>query len=133
VLTGAGLAWALAQRRRWLAATALVLLAAAGPLAFARIDGRYGAPYDHPAIRSAAAVIPREALVIAYDSVPAALLYRLGRNGWWLEGQDQLATVPGLQARGARFIAARGDRRAHLAAYGPPLFEVDGLAVFRLP
>lgn len=133
VLTGAGLAWALAQRRRWLAASALVLLAAAGPLAFARIDGRYGTPYDHAAIRSAAAVIPREALVIAYDSVPAAILYRLGRYGWWIESQDQLATVPALQARGARFIAARGDRRTHLATYGPPLFEVDGLAVYRLP
>ena len=74
----------------------------------------------------------REALVIAYDSVPAAILYRLGRNGWWLEGQAQLATVPALQARGARFIAARGDRRAHVASYGPPLFEVDGLAVYPL-
>ncbi len=132
--TGAGLAWALARRRRWMAAVTLTLLAAAGPLAFTRIVGRYGAPYDHPAIRLAAGQhIPAEALVVAYDSVPSALLYRLGRNGWWVETRDGLAALPDLQARGARFVAARGARRDDLdGLVGPALFEVDGLTVYQL-
>ena len=99
-----------------------------------RIAGRYGQPYDHHAIRAlASAAIPGDALVIAYDTVPAALLYRLGRNGWWIDGRDGLDQLPGLAARGARFVVARGERRAHLTGVvGELVGESDGVGVYRL-
>lgn len=85
-----------------------------------RIGNRYGPSYDHGAVRSAAALaIPDHALVIAYDSMPAATLYRLARNGWWLSTPGELATVPELALRGAQFIAARGERRADLPRSEP--------------
>lgn len=134
ILTGAGLAWALRQSGQMVVFAALVLLAVAGPLAFLRIDGRYGTTYDHRTIRAAATVaIPPADLVVAYDSVPSALLYRLGRNGWWIEEEADLRRLPELVAHGARFIAARGDRKAHLVSLvGECVLEVDGLAVYRI-
>lgn len=134
VLTGAGLAWALTLRRRQLAVAALVLLAAAGPLAFARIDGRYGRPYDHAAIRAAAAAaIPAGALVVAYDGVPAALLYRLGCNGWWIDDASGLGRLSEYAAQGAAFVVARGERRVQLQGLvGEQVLELDGVSVYRL-
>lgn len=133
-LAGIGVASALAHPRRWIAGIMLALMAAAGPAAFSRIVQRYGPPYDHAAIRRLAdRHLPPDALVVAYDGVPATLLYRLARPGWWLSEEEQLASIPILAHRGATHLAARDARAEWLAArYGPPLFTSDGISVWRI-
>ena len=133
-LSGAGLAWAIRQRMRSIGLVAVILLVVAGPLAFVRVVNRYGVPYDHGAIRAATVLaVPADALVVSYDGVPATLLYRLGRNGWSISTQAELAQLPELVSRGARFLVARGEHRAQLdGLVGEAILTSDDMTVYRL-
>ena len=135
VISAAGVREALRARWQVVQVFTIGILLALPATGFARIERRYGEPYDFAKGRRLAAEhIPKGVLVVTLDKTPCFLLYESGRKGWHLGPGSSVADFEAAVRGGARVLlvdeGAGFDLTPFAAHLGPALYRDDWLTAY---